>query len=143
MASPEEIMENESAMLKYIPQRPPMVMVGRLLSVAGKSTTTSFHIDNDNIFCEKGIFREPGLIENMAQTAAAGEGYRAVMDGKLPRPGYIGAVKNLRINNLPEAGDDITTEAVITYEVMNATVIYGKIIHNEEVVAECEMKVFF
>ena len=68
MALPQEI---------NIPQKPPMVMVDRLTGVVDNVTTTNFLIRDDNIFCEKGEFREPGLIENMAQTAAAGTGARA------------------------------------------------------------------
>ncbi|HMJ46203.1 MAG TPA: hypothetical protein VK498_02685, partial [Ferruginibacter sp.] len=63
------------AILSYIPQRPPFVMVDKILSSGESSTRTSFIIHEKNIFVENGKFREPGLVENIAQTAAAGAGY--------------------------------------------------------------------
>ena len=72
-----------------IPQKPPMVMVDRLVSIEGKTTITAFRISPDNIFVEKGLFREPGLIENMAQTAAAGVGAHSQSDNAPPPEGFI------------------------------------------------------
>ena len=143
MASPEEVIADERTIQNFIPQRPPMVMVGKLLSVSGNKTVTSFMIREDNLFCSGNIFREPGLIENIAQTAAAGEGYRASLEGKRPRPGFIGGIKNLHIHDLPKINEEIVTETTIEYEVMNATIILGKIFNNQVIIAECEMKVFF
>ncbi len=60
-----------------IPQREPMLMVSGLCSASDKSITTWFQVEPGNIFVEKGKFRESGLIENIAQTAAALNGYRA------------------------------------------------------------------
>ena len=143
MALPEKVVADERTIQNFIPQRPPMVMVGKLHSVSGNKTVTSFIIEKDNLFCSGNSFREPGLIENIAQTAAAGEGYRASLEGKQPRPGFIGGIKNLHIHDLPEVNDEIITEATIEYEVMNATIIHGKIFNNQAIIAECEMKVFF
>lgn len=143
MASPEEIIADEQGILGYIPQRPPMVMVGKLLNVSGARTRTSFIPGKDNIFCSGDQFREAGLIENIAQTAAAGEGYKASLEGKTPRPGFIGGIRNLQIHSLPATGDEIETETLVEHEVLNASVIHGKVFNGPSVIAECEMKVFF
>ena len=58
-----------------IPQRPPFVMIDKLLSFSETTTTTGLSIRADNIFVENGLFKEPGLVENIAQTAAARAGY--------------------------------------------------------------------
>ena len=52
-----------------IPQKPPMVMVGQLISHDNVSTISAFSLNKENIFCEKGFLSEAGIIENMAQTA--------------------------------------------------------------------------
>ena len=133
MASPEEI---------NIPQKPPMVMIDRLIAIEGKRTVTSFLIRNDNVFCDEGFFREPGLIENMAQTAAAGVGHEASLAHKPPPAGFIGGIKNLVIHSLPASGQELQTEIVVEHEVMNATVAVGKIFIGDSLIASCEMKIF-
>jgi predicted hotdog family 3-hydroxylacyl-ACP dehydratase len=142
MASSEKIIANETEILGYIPQKPPMVMVGKLLSVEGRRTLTSFTIREDNLFCEGKRFLEAGLIENIAQTAAAGSGYRSLMKNEPPLPGFIGGIKNLVIHSLPVAGDLLITEVSVEHEVFDATVIMGRISVNDKPVAECELKIF-
>jgi len=88
MALPQEI---------NIPQKPPMVMVDRLTGVVENVTTTTFLIRDDNIFCENGELREPGLIENMAQTAAAGTGARTGDSAAEAPAGIIGGIRSLII----------------------------------------------
>jgi predicted hotdog family 3-hydroxylacyl-ACP dehydratase len=142
MASPEKIIANEAEITSYIPQRSPMVMVGKLLSVEGTRTVTSFLIQDDNLFCEDGKFVEAGLIENIAQTAAAGAGCRSKLKNEPPPPGFIGGIKNMVIYSLPVVGDLLSTEVSIEHEVFNATVITGKISIKGKPIAGCEMKIF-
>ena len=128
--------------LKLIPQRPPIVMVDKLISVADKTTVSGFTIKPDNIFVIDGIFIEPGLIENIAQSAALGVGYVcSVKNEKVPL-GFIGAVKNLQIFALPRVGDELTSEIKVDYEVFEATLITGKIYCDSKLIAQCEMKIF-
>jgi predicted hotdog family 3-hydroxylacyl-ACP dehydratase len=142
MAPSEKVIALETEILQYIPQRIPMVMVGKLCSVEGKTTTTSLLINEDNIFCEDGFFKEPGLIENMAQTAAAGAGYVARAEGKEPAIGFIGGIRNLRILDFPPVGSTIITKVTVTHEVFDASVVTGQIFLNDILVAECELKIF-
>ena len=142
MASSEKIIANEAEITGYIPQRPPMVMVGKLLSVEDRRTLTSFIIREDNLFCEDGKFLEAGLIENIAQTAAAGAGYRSLLKNEPPPPGFIGGIKNLVIHALPVANDLLITEVFVEHEILDFTVITGRISVNGQPVAECEMKIF-
>jgi 3-hydroxymyristoyl/3-hydroxydecanoyl-(acyl carrier protein) dehydratase len=142
MALPEKIIADESTVTGFIPQRPPMVMIGKLVSVEWKTTTTSLLIRHDNIFCHEGIFWEPGIIENIAQTAAAGAGYRAIVEGKAVSRGFIGGIKNLQIEKMPKEGDEILTEVTVGHEVLNAAVVTGKVFLESKVIASCELKIF-
>lgn len=128
--------------IEYIPQRAPFVMVDTVLQANDKVSETTFAIKGDNIFVENGRFTEPGLVENMAQTAAAGVGYRAHHRGVPPSVGYIGSLKNLYINQLPAVGDVIRT--VITYEhrIMSVYMVKGEIFLGDTIIAGCEMKIF-
>jgi predicted hotdog family 3-hydroxylacyl-ACP dehydratase len=142
MAPSEKIIAGETTIVQYIPQKPPIVMIGKLLEVTGPKTVTSFLISEDNLFCRGGIFREPGLIENMAQTAAAGVGYVSKEQGKEPPVGFIGGLRNLCIHELPAAGSEIRTEITVEHEVFDATVVNGKTYLGERCIAECELKIF-
>ena len=125
-----------------IPQKPPMVMVDRIVDVSNKTTVTSFLIGKDNVFTEDGFFREPGLIENIAQSAAAGiASIPSDVNGE-PKLGYIGAIRELKIFKLPKAGDEIITSVTVTHEILNATVVSGQTRLHDELIAECELRIF-
>jgi predicted hotdog family 3-hydroxylacyl-ACP dehydratase len=125
-----------------IPQRPPFVMIDKLLAFSETTTTTGFYIKRDNIFVENGIFKEPGLVENIAQTAAARAGYVSTAENKPVMVGYIGAVNNLQVFYLPKTGDELITEITIENQIFDVTLISGKITCNEQLVAQCKMKIF-
>ena len=135
-------MELSTDILSLIPQRPPFVMVDRLTWYDDKITRSEFLIKKDNIFVEKGIFSEPGLLENIAQTAAARAGCFSVLENIPAQVGYIGAVKNLAVYALPLVDDLLITEITIVHQIFDVTVIKGKIDCNGRLVAECEMKIF-
>lgn len=140
VAHSKHIMNTES--LNYIPQREPFFMIGDVTYAEGNITRTTLDITADNLFVVNGHFTEPGLIENMAQTAGAGTGYRALKDGK-PKPmGYIAALKNVNILSLPKVNDRITTEAVFIQNLLNFHLVKGKVMVGDEEVANCEFKIF-
>ena len=125
-----------------IPQRPPFVMVDKLLSFSETTISTGFRIKADNIFVENGEFKEPGLVENIAQTAAARAGYISKTENKPVLIGYIGAVNNLQVYFLPKTGDELITEITIENQIFDVTLISGKINCNGKTVAQCNMKIF-
>ena len=125
-----------------IPQKPPFVMVDKLLNFSEASTTTVFSVKADNIFTEHGLFKEPGLVENIAQTAAARAGYISKTENKPVQVGYIGAVNDLQIFSLPQTGDQLVTEITIENQIFDVTLITGKIVCNNKTIAQCRMKIF-
>ncbi len=125
-----------------IPQKPPFVMVDKLFSVTETVTTTGFCIKADNIFLQDGMFKEPGLVENIAQTAAASAGYVSYTENKPVLVGYIGAVNNLQVFALPKTGDELITEITTENQIFDVTLISGKITCNGQLIAQCKMKIF-
>ena len=125
-----------------IPQRPPFVMIDKLLSFSENTTTTGFSIKEDNIFVENSLFKEPGLIENIAQTAAARAGYVSQTENKPVLVGYSGAISSLQVFLLPKTGDELITEITIENQIFDVTLISGKITCNGQPVAQCKMKIF-
>ncbi|MBC7887772.1 MAG: 3-hydroxyacyl-ACP dehydratase [Ferruginibacter sp.] len=125
-----------------IPQRPPFVMIDQLTWYDEKITRTVFLIKEDNIFVENKKFCEPGLVENIAQTAAARAGYLAGLQNKPVQLGYIGAVKDLVIHRLPWVNDELETEITIENQIFDVMLINGKVSCNGVLLATCEMKIF-
>ena len=135
-------MINVENIQSLIPQKPPFVMVDKLIAFSETGTTTGFTIKADNIFVKDGIFKEPGLVENIAQTAAARAGYVSKTQNKPVMVGYIGAVSGLQVLALPKTGDELITEITIENQIFDVTLISGKITCNDQLIAQCKMKIF-
>jgi predicted hotdog family 3-hydroxylacyl-ACP dehydratase len=136
------MLANQTDILQYIPQRNPIVMVHNLLEASDTRAVTQLAIDPTNLFVSAGQFMEPGLVENIAQTAAVHVGYQCSKKN-IPIPiGYIAAVKNLKIAGLPKENTTITTSVEIVNKVLDITVVQGKVEQNGTVLASCEMRIF-
>jgi 3-hydroxymyristoyl/3-hydroxydecanoyl-(acyl carrier protein) dehydratase len=124
-----------------LPQSFPFVMIDTLVESNADKTVTRLTIPPDHLFIENGLFREPGIIENIAQTAAARSGYEAYKSHTKVKTGYIGTIKNLVIHSLPNIHQTIETEVVIKTIIGNITVVEGRISCCEKVIATCEMTI--
>jgi len=69
-------MSSNDQIWTLIPQRPPFVMVDRLTDVGEYWASTSLEVKEDNLFLDHGVLRETGIIEHLAQSAAAMEGWK-------------------------------------------------------------------
>ena len=135
------MLTEDKEITNYIPQRHPFVMISNILSSNSSLTKTNFKILDNNIFVRDGILTEPALIENMAQTAAAGVGYQFQLKNEPIPNGFIGAIKSLQINNLPHVGETIETTVSILQEILGVTLIQAVIHLNKVEIASCEMKI--
>ena len=117
-------------------------MVDGLISNDEAITISKLSLSKNNIFCSDGFFREPGIIENIAQTAALRSGYMAMVSGEKPKVGFIGSVKKLKIYHLPTDNDTLQTKVSILTSLMNVLIIKGEVFVNEELIAEGEMNIF-
>lgn len=133
---------NFENILSVIPQRPPFVMIDTLLEAGDANASSAFTILPDNVLVINGYLREPGLIENIAQTAAARFGYLCLANNQTVPNGFIGALSRLQINRLPAVHTRIETRIVITNQVFNATLVKGEVLDGDQVIATCEMKIF-
>jgi hypothetical protein len=91
---------------------------------------------------ENGCLSEAGLIENIAQTAAARIGYICLQEEKPVPLGYIGSIHQIIIHALPKINDEIKTEVYIKNQIFNVTVVEGRIHSDDKLLAQCEMKIF-
>lgn len=137
----EEIILPVRDITRFIPQQPPIVMIDELYESDGATTVTRFLVKADGLFVEDNQLKEPGLIENIAQTAAAGTGYQFIKQEEPIPVGFIGAIKHLQIFQLPKVGDILTTQVTVLDTVLDITLIKGEIQLNNTIIASCEMKI--
>ena len=96
-----------------LPQKAPFVMVDELLHADDATARTRFRITADNPMVDRGHLTEGGLLENIAQTVAAGAGFIAAREGKTVSPGHIVAVSRFSITALPVLGEELVTDTEV------------------------------
>ena len=126
---------------QFIPQRSPMVMIDQLLEVEDSFIKTLFLVLQANVFISNGKLGEPGLVENIAQTAAAYVGYTCFQNN-VPVPiGYIAAIKELDIYDLPPVGASLVTEVRVLNKIMDFSMVKGEVRLGEKLLCSCEMRI--
>ena len=132
----EEITLNE-----LLPQRPPFVMIDRLVSCDEVFAVTELTVRKDNIFVEDERLTSSGLIENIAQTCAARIGYINLSHGGTVKIGVIGSISNLNIVRTPKVGEKLTTTIKLLEEVFQMTLVEAVIMSGEEELVRANMKI--
>lgn len=127
---------------ELLPQQDPFVMVSRLVQLDDVRTVCETDIRPDNIFVEDGHLSASGLIENIAQTCAARIGFvNKFILKKEVQIGYIGAIRNLEIFDLPKVGQEITTIVDIREEVFGMTLASATVQQGDRTLVTTEMKI--
>jgi predicted hotdog family 3-hydroxylacyl-ACP dehydratase len=124
-----------------LPQKAPFIMVGELLYADDTTTRTRFLVPSGNPLITDGRYTEGGLLENIAQTVAAGAGYMALREGRSVAPGHIVSVSRFNVARLPLVGDELFTEIVIRTRIPDIIVISGRVTCNSVEIVTCEMKI--
>lgn len=132
----EDITLNE-----LIPQRPPFVMIDRLVSSDEVFSVTELLVRKDNIFIENERLTASGLIENIAQTCAARIGYINLSKSETVKIGVIGSISNLSIARTPKIGEKLTTTIKLIEEVFQMTLVEAVIMSGDEELVRANMKI--
>ncbi len=127
---------------KYIPQREPFIMIDSLLKADEKGFLSSFKVENDNIFIQNNILSEAAIVENIAQTCAAGFGYLSSLEvDSEPRLGFIGAITKLEVFNEVATNALIETQVQIVNTFENIHLIEGVARNATQDLIKCQMKI--
>lgn len=127
---------------EFIPQREPFVMVDKLIYADENTSRTTLLIREENIFAAEGFFSAAGMVEAMAQTAAAGTGYLYKMRNEPVPLGYIGAIQQLEIFDRPRVNQEIELEINLQSRVLQVSLVSGTVKMNDKLIAKCELKIF-
>lgn len=127
---------------ELLPQQEPFVMIDTLVHFDRTLTVTETLVKAGNIFVENNSFSASGLMENIAQTCAARIGYvNKYIQKKGIQLGFIGAVRNFEILELPQVGDVITTYVNVKEEVFGMTLAEARIESHGKILVTTEMKI--
>ena len=129
------------ALKELIPQRPPFVMIDRLLSSDAVYSVTELEVHSDNLFVDNGRLTASGMVENIAQTCAARVGYINLSNGETVKIGVIGSINNLNITRTPRVGEHLVTTIQLLEEVFQVTLVEAIVRSGEEELARCNMKI--
>ncbi|WP_343635295.1 hypothetical protein [Fluviicola sp.] len=133
---------NQENITSIIPQRAPFVMIDSLLSANETGFKTEFRIASDNLFLENQVLSESALIENIAQTCAAGFGYlNSLVEGGEPKLGFIGAVTQVKVEDTAKENDLIETSVQVLSTFDAIHLVEGTAKANGKVLVSCQMKI--
>ena len=124
-----------------IPQRPPFVMVDRVLSCDMTDAVTEFLVREDNIFLDDQKLSPAGMIENMAQSCAARMGCINRLKNESVKLGFIGDIRDCRIIRQPRQNEVVKTLVHVIEDVFSLTLAEVTVSVADEVIASARIKI--
>ncbi len=128
----------------FLPHREPMLMTDYILELTKEKVITSFEIKEDNIFVDKGVFVEAGLIENSAQTCSSilGQSFFENPEADTKVIGFITNIKKIEIFSLPKVGTTIISKASLISQFENICQIFCETFLEDELLIRSEINLF-
>ena len=126
---------------RLIPQRPPFLLVDKVLMCDFTDAMTEFVVRNDNLLTDGMELSAPGLIENMAQSCAARMGCVDMLNNEPVKIGYIGDIRDADIIRLPHCGETLHTTIHVLQDMFNLLLAEVKVFSDSETVATGLFKV--
>lgn len=96
-------------MEELLPQRHPIVLMSGIRGRDGDWFWGYYDPRDGDLFVQAGELDESGVIEHIAQTVAAGNGYDCRLEGRLPRIGYIGSIDGYVFHRRVRVGERLET----------------------------------
>ena len=125
-----------TALWKLLPQRPPMVFIDALLEANATEASSRFRVGPTTLFVNQQQLQAPGLLENMAQTAAAQQGWLAQQMHQPIAIGLIARIKKSTIHQLPLVGTTLITHVHTTAQWEGRCRLEGRVFGAQQLLAE-------
>lgn len=128
---------------KVIPQTGPMRSIDALHDWQHGRAAAGLQVRKNSPFVdEDGRMAGVGLIEAMAQTAAAAQSCEALLAGRPRRVGYLVGLRNVYLGGQARLGDALTIETERIFQMDEAVMIDGSVRRGREEVARGTLKVW-
>lgn len=118
-----------------------MLMVDGVTGITDEGCTATFRVREGNIFCSDGSLSQEGVIESVAQTAAAFAGYEGYCKGESPKLGFIGEVKKFSFSSLPKVGETMENSLKVLGTAAGTTLVSATVFSGGRPVAQGQMKI--
>ena len=133
---------DQAGIRNLIPQRQPIEMINHFQCGDSDNCSSWFVIDEDCFFNRERNMMDVGILENMAQTAAALAGWESVRRGGTVKPGYIGEFRKVEIMRAAKNGETVVTKLHIIAQAEAVTLAEVVSLVGSEVIARGQIKIF-
>lgn len=128
---------------KLLPHQPPMLLIDSLIERKGDKAAATANIDESSICHNEGRGVLPEyLIEIMAQTMAAANGYDGLLSNIPPKDGFIVGLDKFHLKNLAQIGGEMIIRVVKTMEFGAMKIMEGEVFIGSTSIASVELKVW-
>ncbi|MDH4100727.1 MAG: 3-hydroxyacyl-ACP dehydratase [Nitrospirota bacterium] len=128
---------------KLIPHRLPIRQVERLLEFRDHSGVVEAVVNPENPLLDgNGFLDEVGLIEMLAQSFAAVQGYADRLAGKPVGDGFLVGIRKVAVDVMPRRGDRLTICIRPVGGLESFVVVDGEVRRGEELLASGNLKLW-
>jgi predicted hotdog family 3-hydroxylacyl-ACP dehydratase len=128
---------------RLLPQRPPMLLLDRLLSCTPSEGTADTLVAPGNLFrLPDDTLHAAAFFELMAQAYAAVHGYQNQLAGKPVSIGYLAGITRAAVHGAARVGDRLLVSVRQTALVQPFIRAEARIVRNGETLAEGELTLF-
>jgi predicted hotdog family 3-hydroxylacyl-ACP dehydratase len=128
---------------RLLPQRPPMLLLDRLLSCTASEGTADARISAGNLFrLPDDTIHEAALFELMAQAYAAVRGFQDSLAGKPASIGYLAGITRAVVHGAARVGDRLTVSVRQTALLQPFVRAEARVVRDGDLLAEGELTLF-
>ena len=128
---------------RLLPQRPPMLLLDRLLSCTPTEGTADTLVAPGNLFrLPDDTIHTAALFELMAQAYAAVHGYQTQLAGKPVSIGYLAGITHAVVHGPARVGDRLLVTVRQTALVQPFIRAEARVVRDDETLAEGELTLF-
>ena len=126
-----------------IPHRRPMQLIDALEAFDGETGTVSAVMEAGNPLLEEdGALAEVALLELLAQSFAAVQGYADSFSGQPARQGFLVGVRKVSFYLRPRLGDKLEIKVRAAARLEGFAVVEGSVMRGDELLAEGNIKLW-
>lgn len=128
---------------ELIPHRLPMRQVDRLLEFGDTEGVVEAIVDSDNPLLEEdGSLSEVGLVEMLAQSFAAIQGYADRLAGKMAGEGFLVGIRKIAVKAKARQGDRLLIRIRPVAALEGFVVVEGELARAGEILASGSLKLW-
>ncbi|MBI4838578.1 MAG: radical SAM protein, partial [Nitrospirae bacterium] len=139
----EDILRLPAEAAQFVPHKPPILIVNKLLEVSERASVSEAEISKDMIFVKAdGRLDEASYPELISQAIAAQDGLKHTGNGESKLQGLLLGVKKLEILGAARAGDRLRISVYKTAKFGDFGIITGEIYKEKDLIARGEITVW-